>query len=131
VLWESEGTAEIQYRDWFELVLAQGCAVSGKDPAASFLTNIRDSPAVVRGSRPGFYRLDPARRAAVAQQLAEAQAELRDVVDVLARPATSSGERERLREHRTRLTARERRLEADVAELEAIFGDGAAAARAA
>lgn len=131
VLWQSEGSGEIQYRDWFERVLAGGYAVSGKDPAASFLTNVRDSPAVVRGSRPGFYRLDPARRAAVAQELAEAQAELRDVVDVLARATTEPARRDALRDHRGRLSARVRRLEADLAELEAIFGDDAETARAA
>ena len=131
LLWRTEGGAEIQYRDWLERVLASGYAIAGKDPAASFLTNVRDSPAVVHGSRPGFYRLDPVRRVAVVQQLAEAQAELRDVVDVLARPSVDADDRARrdeLRAHRTRLTARVRSLEADVAELDAIFADGVEAA---
>jgi hypothetical protein len=112
-------------------VLASGYAIGGKDPAASFLTNVRDSPAVVRGSRPGFYRLDPESRTAVAQALAEAEAELRDVVDVLARPARDPAERTRrdeLRQHRGRLSARVRSLEADVAELHAIFDPGASTA---
>jgi hypothetical protein len=107
-------------------MLAAGYAVGGKDPAAAFLTNVRDSPAVVRGDRSGFYRLEPGSRAEVAQALAEAQAELRDLVDVLARPngADRGGaQRAELRAHRARLTSRIRRLEADLGELDAIFED--------
>jgi hypothetical protein len=127
LLWQAEGDGEIQYRDWFDRVLAAGYAIGGKDPTATFLTNVRDCPAVVRGSRPGFYRLDPAARADTARSLAEAQAELRDVAAVLARPADSLTNRDQLRSHRTTLTTRLRRLEADLAELDAIFaGDDAA-----
>jgi hypothetical protein len=65
LLWQTERTGEMQYREWLDRVLAAVHAVGGKDATASLLTNVRDPPAVVRGSRPGFYRLDPsnARRA--------------------------------------------------------------------
>jgi hypothetical protein len=134
LLWETEREGEIQYRDWFDRVLAAGHAIGGKDPTATFLTNVRDSPAVVRGSRAGFYRLEPAARAEVAQALAEAQAELRDVASVLARPVDSVAERARrdeLRAHRSALSTRLRRLEADLAELDAIFGAPSQESRAA
>jgi hypothetical protein len=126
LLWEGQRDAEIQYRDWLDRVLAAGYAIGGKDPAATFLTNVRDCPAVVRGSRPGYYRLDPATRADVARSIAEAQAELRDVSAVLAQPVDGLADRVRrdeLRSHRATLSTRLRRLEADLTELDAIFGD--------
>lgn len=48
----------IHYRDWYELILQAGGKVSGKDPIASFLTQIARSPSVesVR-PRSGLYRL--------------------------------------------------------------------------
>jgi hypothetical protein len=50
----------IHYRAWFELVLAEGHSVDGKDPLATFLTQVTRSPAVLRESdRPGVYRVDP------------------------------------------------------------------------
>ena len=64
LLWQTSGTNEVHYREWFERLLAAGYAVGGRDPVASFLTHVRDSPAVVRGAQPGFYRLDPSRRPA-------------------------------------------------------------------
>ena len=130
VLWRASGEGEIQYRDWFELVLAAGYAIGGKDPIAAFLTNVRGSPAVVRGSEPGYYRLDPRRRDAVRQAMAEAQAELRDVVGLLGREreAESLDRRAQLREHRRALTVAVRRLEADLDELDTIFDQGPARA---
>jgi hypothetical protein len=49
LLWRSQGEDEIHYREWLTLVVAAGFAVGGKDPSASFLTNIRDSRYVARG----------------------------------------------------------------------------------
>jgi hypothetical protein len=50
----------IHYRDWFDLLTADGVTVAGKDPLATFLTQITRSPIVIRvdgGS--GVYALDP------------------------------------------------------------------------
>jgi hypothetical protein len=126
LLWGTQSRDEIHYREWFERVLAAGYAVGGKDPAASFLTNMRDSPAVVRGSRAGYYRLDPSSRERLAQTLSETQAELADVIRLLdrARHGRESNDRaDHLREHRDTLTQRLRRLEADIRELDAIFDE--------
>jgi hypothetical protein len=50
----------IHYRDWFKLVLAEGRTIEGKDPLATFLTQITRSPVVLRQpERPGVYRIDP------------------------------------------------------------------------
>jgi hypothetical protein len=50
--------AEIHYRDWFELLSAAGLQVAGRDPMATFLTQIARAPGVesVR-PRSGLYRL--------------------------------------------------------------------------
>jgi hypothetical protein len=51
----------IHYREWFELLGEAGLNVAGKDPLASFLTQIARAPAVesVR-PRSGLYRLSAA-----------------------------------------------------------------------
>jgi hypothetical protein len=48
----------VHYRDWYELVLEAGLRVAGKDPLATFLTQIARAPSVesVR-PRSGLYRL--------------------------------------------------------------------------
>jgi hypothetical protein len=49
---------EIHYKDWFNLVQAEGHKVGGKDPVATFLAQIHRAPGVERlGSRTGLYRL--------------------------------------------------------------------------
>lgn len=50
----------IHYREWFELLVAEGHTVLGKDPLATFLTQVTRSPVVLRQSdQPGVYRVDP------------------------------------------------------------------------
>jgi hypothetical protein len=48
----------VHYRDWYDLVLAAGLRVAGKDPLATFLTQIAQADGVesVR-PRSGLYRL--------------------------------------------------------------------------
>jgi hypothetical protein len=53
-----EGDEPIHYREWFALLRRAGHHVGGKDPLATFLTQINRSPAVERvGQRSGLYRL--------------------------------------------------------------------------
>jgi hypothetical protein len=49
---------EVHYRDWYDLLLGAGLVVGGKDPLATFLTQIGRAPNVesVR-PRSGLYRL--------------------------------------------------------------------------
>ena len=50
----------IHYREWFTLVTDDGVTVAGKDPLATFLTQITRSPIVVRvNAGSGVYALDP------------------------------------------------------------------------
>lgn len=130
LLWAWMGTSPVHYREWFERVLAEGYATSGKDPAASFLTNIRDSPAVVRDSSQGFYALDPTSVDRVSQAIAEAEAELADVERSLERAYAGDAQRgsvDALRTHRHRLKQQLKRLQADLQELRYVFEDDSAA----
>ncbi len=59
LLREKKGTGvEVHYKDWFDLLVAAGLVVGGKDPLATFLTQIgraRDVESV--RPRSGLYRL--------------------------------------------------------------------------
>jgi hypothetical protein len=126
LLWRTQGEVEIHYREWFERVVAEGYAVGGKDPVASFLTNIRDSPSVKRGTVPGHYRLDPASVDRIRQELDEANAELLDLERSLERAYADTVERSRigsLREHRDDLKQRVKRLDTKLHEVSYIFGE--------
>lgn len=125
LLWSVLGESEVHYREWFERVVSEGYAIGGKDPVASFLTNIRDSPAVERGSTHGYYRLNPDSAVQIAQQLAELRAELADLEQSIERSYTDAQETrhiEQLRDHRNRLKQQIKRIEAKRHEVEYIFG---------
>jgi hypothetical protein len=50
--------APVHYRDWFELLTSQGFMPTGKDPLATFLTQVGRSPVVQRTTTSGMYVLD-------------------------------------------------------------------------
>jgi DNA repair exonuclease SbcCD ATPase subunit len=126
LLWATQRGGEIHYREWFERVIAEGYAIGGKDPVASFLTNIRDSPAVIRGSTQGHYRLDQGALDGVARQIEETQAELADVEQSIERAYASAAEQrtiESLREHRDSLRQALKRLQGKMRELKYVFDE--------
>jgi len=129
-LHEWAGEEPVHYRELYERVLADGNVLTGKDPAATFLTNLRESPAIVRGEKLGHYRLDPAAEPRLAQELAETDAELADARRMLERVREhgSPAEAERLRTHQDRLKNRRRRIQADLDEVRFVFAAGARAA---
>jgi hypothetical protein len=54
---KGEATA-VHYREWYELVVHDGHRIAGKDPVASFLTQVSRAPEVEPvGRRSGLYRL--------------------------------------------------------------------------
>lgn len=125
-LWNAQGEQEVGYREWFERLVAAGYAIGGKDPLASFLTNIRDSPAVIRGSRQGYYRLDPASSEPLEQQLSEIEAELADVersINLAYAGEDESAQLDALRQHRTELRQAAKRAKAKLAEVRYVFQD--------
>jgi hypothetical protein len=74
--------APVHYRDWFELLTAQGFMPTGKDPLATFLTQVGRSPLVQRTTTAGMYVLDlefPQRARTQLAQLAAAQAETQEL----------------------------------------------------
>jgi uncharacterized membrane protein YqiK len=51
-------SATVHYREWYDLLVADGHRVAGKDPVATFLTQVsRTSEVEAVGRRTGMYRL--------------------------------------------------------------------------
>ncbi len=49
---------EVHYREWYDLVASEGISVAGKDPVATFLSQVSRADAVEAvGRRTGRYRL--------------------------------------------------------------------------
>jgi len=91
VLVEQVGTRKpIHYREWYRLLTDRGLIAAGKDPVATFLTQITRSPLIERvGGKGGVYQVDPGAayeraRAALAvasRELSEAQDRLAEAED--------------------------------------------------
>lgn len=65
--WDAD--EDIHYREWFDLVQAEGHKVGGKDPLATFLSQVHRSDQVEGlGHRSGRYRLVRASRSGTATQ---------------------------------------------------------------
>lgn len=136
VLARRHGIGEpIHYRRWFELLVSEGLHVSGKDPLATFLTQVTRSPLVEREpGDAGVYRIDPQAAADRALRAYEqAELELRRAEDAYRQAVDSaresSGEarlpevgklQEQVRDAGRRLAAAERAL-AEVARAEAVL----------
>jgi hypothetical protein len=69
----------IHYRAWYEMLVAAGYAVAGKDPVAVFLTQITRSPVVKRSTQSGVYALDLDAPARLRRELATLESGLREV----------------------------------------------------
>ena len=110
----------VHYRTWFEFVRQAGFIPAGKDPLASFLTQIARSPVVQRSTAPGVYSLDhdvPARERAKL-------ARLRGELDKLAQtpPSRDVDEITEIRERRARMTAEITQAERRLAESDRSLG---------
>lgn len=59
VLWRHHHAGDvIHYRDWFDLVVADGHQIGGKNPSATFLTQVARVESVEKvGRRSGLYKL--------------------------------------------------------------------------
>ncbi|HEY5198924.1 MAG TPA: hypothetical protein VIJ51_18035 [Solirubrobacteraceae bacterium] len=108
----------LHYRRWFELLVADGSEIAGRDPLASLLTNLNRSPVVVRGDQPGTYAIDAQAPDRLRAELGERQAELRDLSRVMASEISPPRQ---LREHQARLAAGIGRLEGLLAEAEDVL----------
>lgn len=110
----------LHYRHWFELLIGEGVEIAGKTPLRTFHTNLNRSPVVVRGTEPATYAIDADAPRRLRTELAERQAELRDLTEVIAREVTPSQE---LRDHRAELTSRINQLEGFIAEADRVLSD--------
>ena len=93
----------VHYRTWFELLRREGYVPAGKDPLATFLTQIARSPLVQRSTAAGMYSLDlqaPRRERA---RIEELQTRLRAASTTPA--GATLDEIGRIRAHRTKLTS--------------------------
>jgi hypothetical protein len=90
----------VHYRTWYELLRQQGFVPAGKDPLATFLTQIGRSPVVRRSTAPGMYSLDLGVTTRMRARFAQLQAELRKADEV---PSVGVDEIERSRETRASL----------------------------
>ena len=71
--------APVHYRDWFELLTAQGFLPAGKDPLATFLTQVGRSPVVQRSTSSGIYVLDLAFPKRAAHRLDQLRGQLAEI----------------------------------------------------
>jgi hypothetical protein len=62
VIWQHFRAGDVvHYKQWFDLVVADGYRIGGKNPAATFLTQVAQVSTVERmGRRSGLYRLKSA-----------------------------------------------------------------------
>jgi hypothetical protein len=67
---------EIHYMNWLEQLYEAGYAIPGRDPAATFLTQLGRSPVVVRADHPGTYLLDPSSSVRLRERLMALNEEL-------------------------------------------------------
>jgi hypothetical protein len=118
----SELGAPVHYRDWFNLLTAQGFLPTGKDPLATFLTQISRSPVVRRSTSAGMYVLNaeaPRRLRARLTQLSEELASTQALA-----PGVSVDEIAAARERRTQLTSEIHETERQLEEaLRSLGGD--------
>jgi hypothetical protein len=122
ILVEKRGTRQpIHYKEWYGLLREAGLSALGKDPVATFLTQITRSPLVRRvDGRGGVYQVDPASAYEQArEELAVAVRELALAEDGVAATAAHNGEATssvgRVRGAQEKLTAAQRRLDAILA----------------
>lgn len=110
----------VHYRDWFQLLTSRGFTPTGKDPLATFLTQIGRSPLVQRSTSSGMYLLDLAFPDRARDRLAQLSAEMSEGQQ-LAADATVQ-DIAAARERRDRLTTEMHEIERQLEEAERSLG---------
>ena len=110
----TEPEAPVHYRDWFELLMARGFLPVGKDPLATFLTQIGRSPIVKRTTTSGIYVLDLEFPDRARNRLAALRAQLAAIPEPSS--DTSVEEIASAREQRARLMAEQQDTERQLEE---------------
>jgi hypothetical protein len=119
----------VHYRDWYTMLVEAGFVPAGKEPLASFLTQLGRSPAVRRTSQAGVYQLDHEFPDTVAARLGHLRGQLRE----LHEPPPEGGVRllMKQRQHRSKLTTAIEELERQLEEALRSLGSYEDAAQAA
>jgi hypothetical protein len=107
----------LHYREWFALLQDAGFTAGGKDPLATFLTQLSRSPAVRKGTQSGIYELDRGAGSRLRRRLDALHDELRALTATPAHGADSSAARTR----RGELNAELSRVEKALDEIELVF----------
>lgn len=118
----------VHYRTWFDLLTSQGFVPAGKDPLATFLTQISRSPVVRRTTSPGIYELNRGFPDVARRRLEQLRAHLAEAEEPPAEAGIPelAGARERRSALRAEIEATERALEEAVRSLAAAnHGDAA------
>jgi hypothetical protein len=116
VLARSSAVEAIHYRAWYEMLVAAGYRVAGKDPLAVFLTQITRSPVVRKSTQAGVYALDLEAPIRLRRELASLESQLRQVTTDAVTDLTT------VRERREQVLARIRQAERALAEAERVLG---------
>jgi hypothetical protein len=111
VVEQPEYIEALHYRQWYELLVAAGYAVAGKDPLAVFLTQITRSPVVRKGTESGVYELDRQAPLRIRQRLERLHSELRELTASPATDADIASVRARRHELDLAISKQERALE--------------------
>lgn len=111
LLEQPEPVEALHYRRWYELLVAAGFEVAGKDPLAVFLTQLSRSPLVRKASAPGVYEVDRQAPVRIRQRLERLQAELREVTVATPGPIELGAVRARRHELDLAISQQERALE--------------------
>jgi len=104
----------VHYKDWFGLLRAEGLIPAGKDPLATFLTQLGRSPVVTRTSGQGVYMLDHDFPARARHKLEQLRGELRDAHDAPVGP--NATDVAAVRERRSQLVTEVDRVERELEE---------------
>jgi len=99
----SQPDQAVHYRTWYDLLRREGFLPVGKDPLATFLTQIARSPVIRRSTAPGIYSLDFHAVQRESARLAELETQLKES-EMLNAEATVD-EIARARDRRSILTA--------------------------
>ncbi|MGD0454702.1 MAG: hypothetical protein ABSB69_13995 [Solirubrobacteraceae bacterium] len=113
------GTREagaIHYRAWYEMIVAAGYDVAGKDPLAVFLTQISRSPVVKRSTQAGVYTLDLDAPTRLRGELARLESGLREVA------SGGAADLSEIRARREHVLSEIRKTERALAEAERVLG---------
>lgn len=113
--------APLHYRRWYETVVSEGYEIAGKDPLASFLTQVSRSPLVARAGAAGHYLLDLSFPLRGRRELARLRSELRETHES---PDDSSPEAlARVRQRREELVSQIERCERKLEEASRSLGE--------